>query len=406
MVFGVVDEIACEMMTHEAEDYLRSDDVVNDVQDICGRIAASGGHVTPALVAGLRASGNSRIATHSALLLELAQGTQRADRLGKGAVGWLFTSTMAEQCTHPMIAAHHAEAFHGCDMAVEICTGAGRDAAAIAGVVGSLMTFERDPLIAAITGGNLHRSGITNVIIRTDAWPVADIDPAQVDGTWADPSRRRQGARTREAAAYDPPLASIPRHGVVGIKVGPGDQVDTDASGNEYIGFGRDCRERIIWRSPHCTGTRVTRVDVGCVWEPEDHAEPAVCAQPSIIVEPHNAIIASGCVGQFLAEHHIGVMDARIAYGASNDDVAASPWYQRYAVQAIERGVSVRRIQQAVRDFGWGPTTIFKKRGWDRNPEELRTQLRFTPDGPVGVVIITRVGDGHQTIYAHALDAE
>ena len=405
MVFGVVDEIACEMMLHEAEDYLRSDDVVNDVHGIIARITAGDGHVTPSLVSALRGSADPNISTNAPLLLELAQGTMRAERLGKGASGWLFTSTMAEQCTHPTIAAHHAAPFQGCSSVLEICTGAGRDTAAFAGVVGSVTTVEQDPLVAAVTQGNLHRSGFVNVHSRVGAWPLDDV-PTNADGTWADPSRRRQGARTREAAAYDPPLASIPRDGIVGIKVGPGDRVTTDAPGNEYIGFGRECRERIIWRSPHCTGTRVTRVDVGCVWEPRGHAEPTVCVQPSIVVEPHNAIIASGCVGQFLAEHLIGVMDPRIGYGSSNDDVAASPWYQRYAVRAIERGVSVRRMQHAIRDYGWGPTTIFKKRGWDRNPEELRTQLRFTPDGPVGVVLIMRVGDGHQTIYAHALDAE
>jgi hypothetical protein len=227
-----------------------------------------------------------------------------------------------------------------------------------------------------------------------------------VDGVWADPSRRREGARTREAATYDPPLGSIPNRGVVGIKVGPGDRVETDATGNEYIGFGRECRERIIWRSPHCTGTRVTRVDIGSVWEPHDAGEPALCLQPTHIVEPHNAIIASGCVGQFFAEHRIGVMDPRIAYGACTHEPQPSEWYSRYTVRAIENGISVKRIQQAIRDYQWGPTTIFKKRGWDRNPEELRTQLQFTPGGPAGVVMMMRVGDAHQTVYAQALDVE
>lgn len=387
-------------------EYLFGDDVVHDVQSIVDRIAATGGVVTPSLVTALRTSADERIATNAGLLLELALGTRRAERLGKGAPGWLFTSTMAEQCTHPLIAEHHAKAFWGCASVLEICTGAGHDAAALAHVAASVITVEQDPLIAALTRGNLGRSGIENVEVHNAAWTEAEHTVGGFDGVWADPSRRRQGARTREAAAYDPPLSSIPRHGIIGIKVGPGDRISTDAPGNEYIGFGRECRERIIWRSPHCTGTRVTRVDAGCEWEPQEGAEPTVCAQPNIVVEPHNAIIASGCVGQYFAEHNIGVMDEHIAYGASTADLPTSPWHQRYAVRAIERGVSVRRIQQAIRDFGWGSTTIFKKRGWDRNPEELRSQLAFAPDGEQGVVIIMRVGDGHQTIYAHALDAE
>lgn len=401
-----MDEIACENMMHLPVDYLRSSDVVNDVHEIAARITASGGHVTPALVSALRASTNPTIATNATLLLELAQGTLRADRLGKAGAGWLFTSTMAEQCTHPMIAEHHAGPFRDCRSVLEICTGAGRDAAAMALVATSVVTLEHDPLVAAITQGNLYRAGLHNVDVRASAWPAADIDITMVDGVWADPSRRREGARTREAATYDPPLGSIPNRGVVGIKVGPGDRVETDATGNEYIGFGRECRERIIWRSPHCTGTRVTRVDIGSVWEPHDAGEPALCLQPTHIVEPHNAIIASGCVGQFFAEHRIGVMDPRIAYGACTDVPQPSEWYSRYTVRAIENGISVKRIQQAIREYQWGPTTIFKKRGWDRNPEELRSQLQFTPGGPAGVVMMMRIGDAHQTLYAQALDVE
>jgi hypothetical protein len=36
----------------------------------------------------------------------------------------------------------------------------------------------------------------------------------------------------------------------------------------------------------------------------------------------------------------------------------------------------------------------------------LRTQLQFTPGGPAGVVMMMRIGDAHQTVYAQALDVE
>ena len=65
MVFNVVDEIACEMMIHEAEDYLRSDDVVNDVHGIIARITTGDGHVTPALVSVLRGSADPNISTNA-----------------------------------------------------------------------------------------------------------------------------------------------------------------------------------------------------------------------------------------------------------------------------------------------------------------------------------------------------
>lgn len=395
-----MDEIACENMMHVPVDYLRSSDVVNDVHEIAARITASGGHVTPGLVSALRASTNPTIAANATLLLELAQGTLRADRLGKAGVGWLFTSTMAEQCTHPMIAEHHAGPFRDCRSVLEICTGAGRDAAAMALVATSVVTLEHDPLVAAITQGNLYRAGLHNVGVRASAWPAADIDITMVDGVWADPSRRREGARTREAATYDPPLGSIPNRGVVGIKVGPGDVVDGARYVSEYVGYGRECRERILWRSPHISERTVTLVDAGVQWSWTTPRTPLVVPQAAWVIEPHNALIASGGVGTFLAEIGAGVFDPHIAYGALNAEPPASPWYDVYRVVRIDRGISVRRIQESIREFGWGPATIFKKRGWDRDPEDLRRALDFPGATAGGVVIVMRVGQAHQTVYA------
>jgi hypothetical protein len=387
-------------MMHVPVDYLRSSDVVNDVHEIAARITASGGHVTPGLVSALRASTNPTIAANATLLLELAQGTLRADRLGKAGVGWLFTSTMAEQCTHPRIAEHHAGPFRECQAVLEICTGAGRDAAAMALVATSVVTLEHDPLVAAITQGNLYRAGLHNVDVRASAWPAADIDITMVDGVWADPSRRREGARTREAATYDPPLGSIPNRGVVGIKVGPGDVVDGARYVSEYVGYGRECRERILWRSPHISERTVTLVDAGVQWSWTTPRTPLVVPQAAWVIEPHNALIASGGVGTFLAEIGAGVFDPHIAYGALNAEPPASPWYDVYRVVRIDRGISVRRIQESIREFGWGPATIFKKRGWDRDPEDLRRALDFPGATAGGVVIVMRVGQAHQTVYA------
>ncbi|MBK9184498.1 MAG: hypothetical protein IPM83_15685 [Ignavibacteria bacterium] len=60
----------------------------------------------------------------------------------------------------------------------------------------------------------------------------------------------------------------------------------------------------------------------------------------------------------------------------------------------------MRRIQESIRELGWGSTTIFKKRGWKTTPEDLRRALSFASGGPPGVVIVMRVGSGHQTVYA------
>jgi hypothetical protein len=381
----------------DVDAFLASDAVVDAVEGIRARLATSGGGPTPAFITSLRASADPAIAAHSALLLDLAQGTERAARLGKALPGWLFTDRMAEQCTHPTIAAHHALAFAGCRHVLEICTGAAIDTQALSRVAERVTTYEADPLIAAVARGNLRRAGLVNVDVRTAAW---SGDTTDADGVWADPSRRTRDGRQRRGTQYEPPLESIPAAPIVGIKVGPGDTIADHGFASEYIGFGRECRERILWNHRHGGACTVTLVDAGVQWSWTTPRTPLVVPQAAWVIEPHNALIASGGVGTFLAEIGAGVFDPHIAYGALNAEPPASPWYEVYRVVKIDRGISVRRIQESIREFGWGPATIFKKRGWERDPEDLRRALDFPGATAGGVVIVMRVGDGHQTVYA------
>jgi len=147
----------------------------------------------------------------------------------------------------------------------------------------------------------------------------------------------------------------------------------------------------------------VTLADKLVHWGRSSDAKPFVVPTAAYVIEPHKALIASGGVGEFLHEIGAGVFDPHIAYGAMNVEPPSSCWYERYRVKKIDEGISIRRIQQSIREFQWGPTTIFKKRGWENDPEDLRRALLFTCGGPPGVVIVMRVGDGHQTVYAELL---
>lgn len=378
--------------------FLERNEAVDAVAYVRDVLAQAGGTSTPKVIDALRRSPDHMIANNVPVFLDLALGTERAERLGKGRAGWLFTDRMAEQATHPHIAAHHAQPFRGCRHVLEICSGAGVDSAALAEVADSVTSFEADAHTAAIARGNLARTGLTNVTVMNAEWPHAM--PTNVDGVWADPSRRTERGRLRTGTQYAPPLASIPTARVVGIKVGPGDVVDDAGYVSEFVGYGRECRERILWRSSHITERTVTLVDAGVRWSWTKEFAPIVVPQAAILIEPHNAIVASGGVGTFFAEIGAGVFDPHIAYGAMNAEPPASPWYDVYIVVKIDRGVSVRRIQESIREFGWGPTTIFKKRGWERDPEDLRRSLRFHGTTSGGVVLVMRVGDGHQTVYA------
>lgn len=391
-------------VTHEKGHIVElSSAAVTVVESTMAAIKGSGGSPTPGLIEELRRSSDAAISNNVPGIVDLALGTLRAERLGKRVNGWLFTDRMAEQSTHPEIAAYHAKAFANCAHVLEICTGAGLDTLALARVAGHVTTIESDPIIAEVTRGNLAREGIENVTLIQASWPVELEDVRAFDGVWADPSRRTEQRRQRSGAQYDPPLTTIPHAHIVGIKVGPGDDVVADGYISEYIGYGKDCRERVLWKSSHMRAPTVTLADKMVYWGRSSDAKPFVVPTAAYVIEPHKALIASGGVGVFFAEIGAAVFDPHIAYGALNVEPPPSPWYERYRVLKIDQGVSVRRIQESIRELGWGSTTIFKKRGWENDPEDLRRALLFTSGGPPGVVIIMRVGDGHQTVYAELL---
>jgi hypothetical protein len=233
------------------------------------------------------------------------------------------------------------------------------------------------------------------------------------DGVWADPSRREQQQRKRTAAEYEPPLSTIPAAPIVGIKVGPGDIVDATGYASEYIGFGKECRERILWKGNGRSGTRVTLLHEGRVAASSEQRAAnseqrelhsgtihRADSQPQFIIEPHNALIASGLLTQFFEEHSISTLDPRIGYGTTEHEPPASPWYTAYKIVHIEDGASERRMQERIYELGWGPDTVIKKRGWDKDPEVVRSRLTFVEGGHPGVIIIARVGDGHVTLLA------
>jgi hypothetical protein len=131
-------------------------------------------------------------------------------------------------------------------------------------------------------------------------------------------------------------------------------------------------------------------------WLAREHrADP----QPQFIIEPHNALIASGMLTQFFEERNISTLDPRIGYGITEHEPPASPWYTAYKILHMEDGASERRMQERIYELGWGPDTVIKKRGWDKDPEVVRSRLTFVEGGHPGVIIIARVGDGHVTMW-------
>jgi len=390
-------------------------DVMNEVLDAGGMtptIVKHAGEMLPLEYGPLRS-----------LVLDVAVGTLRADRLGKGLEGWFFTNVGAEQATHPLIAAHHASRFVGLNHVLEICAGAGMDALALSRVVGRVTAYETDEVVAALTTANLLRNGVANVQLIQSSWTLQGIGiPADqgFDAVWADPSRRTSsGGRIYDSASYSPPLRDIlaavsayeGREGkemVVGVKTGPGDLIVADITGmaSEYIGFRSECRERVVWKGTDLPTVLVTLVDANAVWSPvlTNAARYDVdVSDESYIIEPHSAVIASGYVEHFLHDVGMPALDPHIAYGLSESEPPASPFYDRFAIHRMDEGVSEKKIKKRLAALQWGRRTEFKKRGWPGDPEQLRSLLPETEYQDHGVVFIARRDPGHVTIYAKRL---
>lgn len=348
------------------------------------------------------------------VFIDIVLGTRKARKLGKAHPGWWYTVKGAEQATHPTIAAYRAERFERCAHVVEGCTGVGMDTVALAKKATYVTTFESDPITAALALGNLRASNVGNVEVRTEALEIQSSLPL-FDGLWADPSRRRpDGRRTSGTKEYSPLLETLDAIGkrssgaIVGIKCGPGDDMPawlTDAYASEFIGFGSECRERVLWKNAGVPRLSVSLPALDKEWVPNAFSGTLAPsdADDDVLVEPHAAIIASGLVGEFFEAHNLRPIHPKIAYGVGRRSemnlAALRDWADVFTVVRADGGVSLRRIQQHLRDLRWNNRTEFKKRGWNGEPEDLRRNLSFADSDVFGVVVIARTESGHLTLY-------
>jgi hypothetical protein len=366
-------------------DLFTSPEVDAILATVMREISESGG-MTPRIVAHAGNLIPARFGLYRSLLIDVAVGTLRAGKLGKNIEGWLFTNMMAEQSTHPLIAAHHASRFADRHHVLEICTGSAMDTLALSRVVDRVTSFEADEVAAAVASANLQRCGVTNVKVIHRPFPSDDVDLDPIDGIWSDPSRRTaSGGRVFDASQYSPPLTVILHHAdildaamhgdlLLGVKTGPADYIDEtliEDLSSEYIGFRGECRERLLWKGAGVPQILVTLVDADAQWSPSLATAPRYDAEmgdENYLIEPHAAVIASGYVEDFLHDVGMPALDSQIAYGISPTEPPASPFYDRFAIHAMDEGVTEKKIKKRLATFQWGRRTEFKKRGWPGDP--------------------------------------
>jgi SAM-dependent methyltransferase len=348
--------------------------------------------------------------------IECALARIKARPYGEWTRHGFFTRQSVEQATSPAIAHHHASRFAGCRFVLEICTGAGFDTAALAARAERVLSIEADPEVAAMARHNIAVQNINNVEVvcgrAEEIIPTLDI--RDVDALWADPSRRIDGQRADEPELYAPPLSfvvGLAEERRCGIKIAPAATPEPHAgAAHEWIGYGSECREQILWFNAPVIDNTVSLVDQKAIFLPvADVSREEIVSRRSpgelsglYLVEPHNALVRSGVLHSLYAEDCIELLDPHIAYGISILPPSPSPFYTRFHIlEAFPWNEKL--LKTRLRERGWSNGTEIKKRGFPQLPEQVRAKLKLPSKGTSGVVILTRVGEGHLVLLAERM---
>jgi hypothetical protein len=337
----------------------------------------------------------------SAILTQARLRAKARTKFGDFADGLLFTPDGLEQATRLPVAALHANRFRaaGVDRVADLTCGVGADALAMSALGIAVMAFERDEATALIADHNLRHWPAT-VVVHADAMTVVrDVD---VDGVFADPSRRASGGGRLSLDRYEPGLGEVlalrSTFAALGIKVGPDiahAAIPADAEA-EWVSVDGDVVEAGLWFGPLARESGRAALLLAGGTSHRLSSTGAVAPVGSLaeyLYEPDGAVIRAGLVAE--VANHVGgtLVDARIAYLTGPG--GSTPFAERYRI-LDQMPFGVKPLRAYLRERGVGRLTN-KKRGTAVTPEALRPQLDLKGDAEA-TVVLTRVAGTQRVI--------
>jgi hypothetical protein len=342
-------------------------------------------------------------------------------KFGEFAGRMLFTEAGLEQATRLRVAALHAGRFAGAGIrhVVDLGSGIGGDALAMAAIDLAVTAVEADEVTAAIASFNLAPFGSAHVV-HADA---ESVDPAEIGalranagsdlsttdaagpvGVWLDPARRTAGhgntTRLVNSDDYSPSLDfafGLGERLPTGVKLGPGHDRDQIPAGAEaqWVSVNGALVEMALWFGPLAReGVRrsallLTDDDVQELNAPADSEDVAVRALGDYVYEPNGAVIRARLIGDLGRSLDAGMLSEGIAYLTSDAHVD-TPFATAFRVLET-LPFDEKKLRQALQERRIGTLEI-KKRGVDVDPAALRTRLR--PKGPESATIVLTRGAG------------
>ncbi|UQA94739.1 class I SAM-dependent methyltransferase [Streptomyces halobius] len=382
-------------------------------------------------------------AAHDAPLVSaaLAQAhlRQRAvAKFGTDARRMYFTPNGVEQSTRATVAAHRAArmAALGVRTLVDLCSGIGGDAIALARAGISVVAVDRDPLACAAARANAEALGLAE-LIEVRCADVMEVDTAGSDAVFVDPARRSKvptrgvarsasarggvratGGRIFDPEAYSPPLSwaveTARTAPYAALKIAPGvphDALPDDAE-TEWISDGGEVKEAVVWFAgasrdggdaprPAPGARRATLLPAGDSLLGAGLPDPEPGPVGAWLYEPDGAVIRAHLVADVAQQVGGRLIDPTIAY-ITADRLTETPYATAYAITDV-LPFNVKKLRALLREREVG-IAVIKKRGSPVEPEELRRKLKLG-GGPYSCTIfLTRVAGAPTMLLGHPAD--
>lgn len=257
---------------------------------------------------------------------------------------------------------------------------------------GPVLGSDLDDARLACAAHNLVTHGAPGVpLVRADALVPVSRDAVVL----ADPGRRRDGRRTHDPAALEPPLpdllAAHAGRDVV-VKCAPGLDAASWDGEVEVVSLDGGVREAVLW-SAGLSGAVRRRASVlsssGPGYEVTD-ADPddaEVREAGEWIVDPDGAVVRAGLVRHWAARHGLGQLDPRTAHLTGD---TAPPGVRAFRVLSHGR-FTEKALRTALARHDAGSVEILV-RAIEVDPAVLRKRLRLRGSRAL-TVVLTRIGD-------------
>jgi hypothetical protein len=306
-----------------------------------------------------------------------------------------FDLVGVEQATAEPVARHKARRFDPGGLVVDLCSGIGGDALALA-TGNELIAVDLDP---GMNRRTLWNAGIYEVVdrvhpVQASAERFAIPPGARVH---VDPDRRATGSkRARSVENYAPGvdfLLGLTRSSRGGaIKLSPSSDFALHFGGPEFevelVSLGGECKEATLWFGDLTSRVRrrATALPSGVSWTERDGPAGETHATRPLdrwVFDPDPSLLRAGLLDGFARAHGL----ARIVAGV---DLLTGPAHVESpflaAFEVLETfPLDVKQLRREVAARGLGPLEI-KTRGLAVTPESYRAQLR--PEGPNPATLI------------------